>query len=69
MAGGHDGCHYLSSVEVFNPVMERWTSLPNMTVPRSGFGLVWKREHQQRKPCVDHARIVTLDCLLVSFPC
>ena len=38
-AGGFDGKSDLSSVERYDPVRNQWTTVANMTVRRSGFGM------------------------------
>ena len=38
-AGGFDGHSDLSSVERYDPVRNEWSSVANMSVPRSGFGM------------------------------
>ena len=39
-AGGYDGTHSLSSVEVFDPQTNAWTELAPMSTTRKEFGLV-----------------------------
>lgn len=39
-AGGFDGNADLSSVERYDPVRNEWTIVANMTVRRSGFGMI-----------------------------
>ena len=36
--GGHDGNEFLDTVEMYDPVTDVWTSIPNMTRARNGAG-------------------------------
>jgi len=40
VAGGFNGEVILSSVECYNPKIDSWTSMPNMTTRRSGHEMV-----------------------------
>ena len=36
--GGHDGNEFLDTVEMYDPITNVWTSIPNMTRARNGAG-------------------------------
>ena len=36
--GGHDGNEFLDTVEMYDPVTDKWSSIPKMTRARNGAG-------------------------------